>query len=253
MNKQELKKYVGITGYTLGQVEKDYLQHIVLGGLSRRLGGEITFKGGTALQKVSIVKRFSEDLDFTARKTQKLERLEMIIGGVLGAYNYPYETDRHIDDERTMGFRVLIKGPLYQGKDSISSLRIEISKRETILLEPEKREITPVYSDILPYAMEIMNPREMASEKIRAIMTRNKARDLYDLHALLVQGIKPDIAVVNNKLQYYNIEFTEKLFKEKCHGLAGNWKTESPMLVTNPPKFKDVAEEVNQKVCEALR
>ncbi|MDG6220315.1 MAG: nucleotidyl transferase AbiEii/AbiGii toxin family protein [Candidatus Thermoplasmatota archaeon] len=252
MNKQELKKYVGTTGYAMGQVEKDYLQHIVLGGLSRKIGGEITFKGGTALQKMGIVKRFSEDLDFTARKTQKLEKLERIMGGVLGAYNYPCETDKQIDDDRTIGFRMLIKGPLYRGKDSISSLRIEISKRETILLEPETREITPVYSDILPYAIEIMNLNEMASEKIRAILTRNKARDLYDLHILLSRDIKPSIALVNNKLQYYNMEFTDKMFKEKCHGLKDKWKTEIPMLVTDPPGFKETSENVLRRVLEIL-
>ena len=65
MNRNELRRYIGITGYSLGQVEKDYFQHIVLAALSRKMAGSLVFKGGTALQKAGVVSRFSEDLDFT--------------------------------------------------------------------------------------------------------------------------------------------------------------------------------------------
>ena len=68
MNRDELRKYIGITGYSLGHVEKDYFQHIILGALSRNFGETLVFKGGTALQKLGVINRFSEDLDFTTQK-----------------------------------------------------------------------------------------------------------------------------------------------------------------------------------------
>jgi len=75
MNREELKKYVGTTAFSLGHVEKDYIQHIVLGSLSRNWSGYLVFKGGTALQKIGLVNRFSEVMDFTEKKDILPEKL----------------------------------------------------------------------------------------------------------------------------------------------------------------------------------
>ena len=244
MNRDELKKYIGITGHSLGQVEKDYLQHIILGALSRHIGSEITFKGGTALQKAGIVTRFSEDLDFTAREPQTIERLSSVVTSTLDAYNYPSETDRILDDERTIGFRIMIQGPLYKGPESLSSVRIEISKRESVLLEPERREIDPPYADILSYILEVMNLEEIASEKVRAILTRSKSRDLYDLHMLISKGKKPNIDIVNQKLLYYDLEFIRENFLKQCMLLEKKWDSEMTQLVGETPPFRAAYEVV---------
>jgi len=76
MNREELRRYVGVTRFSLGQVEKDYFQHIVLGAISRRMAGLLVFKGGTALQKMGLLTRFSEDLDFTITGEVTLEWLK---------------------------------------------------------------------------------------------------------------------------------------------------------------------------------
>jgi len=55
MNRDELKEYIGTTAFSLGHVEKDYFQHIILSGFSRRLSSSLVFKGGTALQKTGII------------------------------------------------------------------------------------------------------------------------------------------------------------------------------------------------------
>lgn len=246
MDREELKQYIGITGHSLGQVEKDYLQHIILGAISRNIGGEMTFKGGTALQKMGILRRFSEDLDFTEKKPQRMSRLETTVRSALEAYNYPSEIGQHMDDERTIGFRLLIQGPLYRGKDSLSSIRIEISKRETILRSPEQKEITPPYKDILSYTLEIMSLEEIASEKVRAILTRNKARDLYDLQALIRKGAKPDIELINEKLQYYNTEYAQALFEEKCEQLGKRWDNEMTQLLGRTPDHREAYELVTR-------
>ncbi|MHB1440705.1 MAG: nucleotidyl transferase AbiEii/AbiGii toxin family protein [Cuniculiplasma sp.] len=60
-------------------------------------------------------------------------------------------------------------------------VKVEISTREETILEPDLLILDPVYPDILPFTCTVMNKLEIQSEKIRAILTRNKARDLYDL------------------------------------------------------------------------
>lgn len=188
MNREELRKYIGITGYSLGQVEKDYFQHMILGALSRKSGGELVFKGGTALQKTGVIPRFSEDLDFTKRKEINLQGLIKDTLNVIKNYNFQTKADKIVDDERTMGFRIKIQGPLYRNRRGICTVRVEVSKREKVILDPERRELTPPYSDILPYLIYIMQKEEILSEKIRAVYTRHRARDLYDIYKILERG-----------------------------------------------------------------
>ena len=250
MNRDELRKYIGITGYSLGQVEKDYLQHIILGELSRNIGGEITFKGGTALQKIGILQRFSEDLDFTAKKSIKIDRLKKTAKNAFIVYDYPVDIDQAIDDERSVGFRLKIQGPLYKGITSLSSIRIEISRWENTELVPIRKEIAPPYADILPYTLEIMNMDEITSEKVRAILTRNKARDLYDLHVLIKKGNRPIIELVNKKFRYYGTEFKLVKFKEQCKQLGKKWDKELNQLLGKSPPFKPAYELVVKKMSE---
>ena len=99
MNREELRRYIGITGFSLGQVEKDYLQHVALGALSRRMGGLLVFKGGTALQKTGLLRRFSEDLDFTLVGEVSLDGMKDAVKHVLGSYNFPADADNITDDE----------------------------------------------------------------------------------------------------------------------------------------------------------
>ena len=244
MNREELKRYIGITGYSLGQVEKDYFQHMALGALSRKLSEPLVFKGGTALQKLGVITRFSEDLDFTTRSELKIQKLQDIITNVIQNYNYSVELENSVDDERTIGFRIKIQGPLYRNRRGICTIRIEVSKRERIILEPEKTEFTPPYSDILPYIIKVMQRYEMLAEKVRAIYTRHKARDLYDIYKLLETGINFNIDLANEKLKYYNLEFDSTTFIEHCKRLEPNWENELQSLMGKIIPFKKILETV---------
>ena len=73
LSRKNLESMRSVLGYNLGQVESDYLQHILLLLLSRRAGNWLVFKGGTALQKAYGLNRFSDDLDFTSKKERVLK------------------------------------------------------------------------------------------------------------------------------------------------------------------------------------
>lgn len=231
MNREDLKKYIGVTGYSMGQVEKDYFQHIVLGGISRKMGAALVFKGGTALQKTGIVRRFSEDLDFTARADFSLDALVGAALGVIRSYNFQAEADERVDEERTAGFRLKIQGPLYRNRRAICTIRIEISRRERAILEPERKELAPPYTDILPYVMDVMRGEEIMAEKVRAVYTRSKARDLYDIYKLVERKIPLNADMVNKKISYCRLKFDARTFIEKCEKLSHDWDNELLPLV----------------------
>lgn len=250
MNREELRSYIGITGYSLGQVEKDYFQHMILGALSRKSGGVLVFKGGTALQKIGIIQRFSEDLDFTMRTDVTLQGLLENTLSVILNYNFLTEADNFVDHERTVGFRIKIQGPLYRNRQGICTVRIEVSKRESVVLGPDRKELTPPYSDILPYIIYIMRKEEILSEKIRTIYTRHRARDLYDIYKILEKGTTLDIDLANKKLEYYDLIFDASTFLRNCERLEPNWDNELQSLMEHIIPYQKALSAVKDMLSE---
>ncbi len=242
MNREELRAYVGVTAHSMGHVEKDYLQHIVLGALSRRLGGALVFKGGTALQKLGVVQRFSEDLDFTAVAPVTLEQMEEASTSALRAFNFPPVVDRPLDDERTVGLRLKVQGPLYSGPRTYCSITLEASRREEVVRPPDRHEVTPPYRDVLPYFVLAMRLEEVLAEKVRTLMTRQRARDLYDVAQLAGRDLVLDTGLVERKLAYYGTPFDRALMIRRTRELEAGWDAELRDLVEVVPPFEEALE-----------
>ncbi len=244
LTKEELKTFKKIVGFNLWQIERDYLQHIILLYLSREYAGEvIVLKGGTALQKAYGLNRFSLDLDFTAA----IEPPERVFKGIakdITLFGFP--TSVHVERKRnSLNAKLTIQGPLFSGsKSSLSVIRLEISLREQPILQPNLKEIIPVYYDIQPYIVKVMRLKEILAEKIRAILMRSKARDLYDLWFLLKRGVNVDIDLVGRKLETAGIPLKREILIRKIHEIKSLWKHEIPMLVSNPPPYDKVIREI---------
>ncbi len=248
MEREELKRYLGRTGYTLGHVEKDYFQHMILGGISRDIGDLMVFKGGTALQKTGISSRFSEDLDFTLVSALNPEKAQKTAMKTLEDYGYDADIDNLRDDELTLAFRMKIVGPLYRNRRGVCSIRLEASRREEVLLEPNHMRLDPVYPDILSYVINIMHPQEMLAEKTRALYVRDKPRDLYDLMMLAKTGCEADRELIDRKLSYYGLEYDKKTLVARCERLAARWDIEMEGLTKHVPEFSEAMGALRQLV-----
>ncbi len=191
------------------QEEKRYMQAMILNSLS---SAPLIFKGGTYLWLFHGLRRFSEDLDFTANWNLKMNLAETISRdlSLLGINN---EVKIVKNNNITLSFRILSNGPLYTGPLDRTPVYVEISKREIILDKPlALRFDFPEYN--LPVRiLSGMSMEEVGSEKVRAIYTRKKPRDIYDLFFLIVsKGITFNQEMVNKKLEYYNITFDREAF-----------------------------------------
>lgn len=220
--------------FNLYQKEKDYLQHILLSRVFSRTSSELTFKGGTAIQKCFGLNRFSEDLDFTASKNLSREKLERSLEEM--EKFYPCSVSK-VENNASLNYKLKIEGPLFHGPLSLQTIRIDISLREEILLTPINRIVTPLYIDLQPYMVVYMDPREILSEKIRALMTRAKARDLYDVYYLSQKNVKFDLHLTSGKLEFYSLEFNRDILLERVGRLKSQWDKEIPGLVRNVPDF----------------
>ncbi|MBI4918616.1 nucleotidyl transferase AbiEii/AbiGii toxin family protein [archaeon] len=241
LNRTDLEKYRSITGLNLGQIERDYLQHLALMILYKISDRHLIFKGGTALQKIYQLPRFSEDLDFTLCKEFELRKLmEKLVKDLeIAGYDSSFEIQKDLKLGKTI--RLKIKGPLYNGQEnSVFYLLLEISNREKVLLEPQLKEIKPVYKDLNSYLVKVMDLKEIFAEKIRAIMTREKARDLFDINFLLDQKASPDLKLINEKLKYYKEKFDLKEFMQAIDNKSKIWKKDLTPLMIKIPDFNEV-------------
>lgn len=236
ITKEDLKEYAKKKNYNLGQAEKDYIQEIILFILYKEHGRNIVFKGGTALTKCYGLDRFSEDLDFTA---EKKENFSKTINKGLNDFYIEYEFEEKERDQ-SIDLNYKIQGPLYNGhRNSLCKILLDISLREKLLLRAETKKIGLNIEEIPLFEIIVMSEREILAEKIRALMTRNKARDLYDTYNLLLKKANPSINEINQKLKLVNKEFNKKELIKAIEQKEIIWESELKPLVKSYPKFEE--------------
>lgn len=242
MNVDELKNYANVRGLNLGQAEKDYYQNIILFILYNKVSKELVFKGGTALAKCYNLNRFSEDLDFTVSKSNTFT--EYISNG-LTEFNIIYSMKKITDSEGSKKYKIRLEGPLYKGLEkTLCGVTVDFSFREKILMEPNPITIG-YHMDILPvFEVYAMKKEEIMAEKVRALMTRKSARDLYDLIFLINSGTVVPRKIVEEKLKFCKIIFDEKALIDNCLSLKGIWTSELKSLVKSIPNFEQYLSEI---------
>jgi predicted nucleotidyltransferase component of viral defense system len=236
ISREELRDYAKVRGLNRGQAEKDYFQNIILFILFQDYGKTLVFKGGTALSKCYGSPRFSEDLDFTCEDEFNQEVLER----GLKRFGIDYSMSKK---EYPVGTKITlrIRGPLYMGNpQSQCNLILDISFRENTIISPEIKTVGRLLEEIPQFNVYVMNEKEIFAEKVRAIMTRDKARDVYDLWFLLGNGIKFDVELIRRKLDYYNEKWSNAKFVRSVSEKEKIWKTEMKPLLEEFPEFVTV-------------
>jgi predicted nucleotidyltransferase component of viral defense system len=185
---------------------REYLQLFFLNELySQGKSRDIFFKGGTALHLIYKAPRFSEDLDFTVGMDQEdfisfiKELFDQISKNELITFR---------NRESLSGKRFLLKAsPDVLGYEAFVNL--DFSFREKVI-QPEKSIIKTNYPVLFTSYIHHLSKDEIFSEKIRALLSRNKGRDLYDLWYLKTQGAEINKDLVRKKLKYYHLENIKK-------------------------------------------
>ncbi len=217
LDREELAGYGESIGFrNIQQAETDYLQHIILSLLySLPKSDQLLFKGGTALQKLYSLDRFSVDLDFTT------DLSDAEIKNMLDEVNkrmkrYGIESSLDLSDLNKESIKKSVKesvkatfkmrGPIYASTSDLRSeatVRLDFSRREKALMKGVRKVITPPYRDLSPYSPMSMDPGEILAEKFRAIMTRRKARDAFDFDFLIMKGTDLFYNLVEKKMALY--------------------------------------------------
>jgi len=242
LNHEFLSKYATLRSLNLGQAEKDYYQNLVLFVLYGKISKELVFKGGTALSRCYGLNRFSEDLDFTVQDERDFVAL---VDRGLEDFGIRHTIRQVRADESGSKHRIKIEGPLHSGSEkTLCNIVLDFSKREKVMLPPSI--ITIGYNmDVIPtFDVYAMSEPEIFAEKIRAIMSRESARDLYDLVFLLKKRVPADQSLIAKKLEYYDLRFDAKTLVRRIRALRTIWKSELSSLVKSVPDFDGSVREV---------
>jgi len=251
ITKSELINAARLKGISnLGYAEKDYLLDLVLFLLCRNMKQELVFKGGTALYKIYKFERFSEDLDFSEIKTININLLMKKIISDLSKFGIVVEIFKMKEPFNSVLITLRAKGPLYDGKpQTLASIRIDINRKSKIELEPFRSRMASIYTEVPRFDILVMQEKEILAEKIRAIMTRNQARDLYDAYFLMKKGVDLDLELANKKLEYYKISFDKKKFMESVDNKEGIWIQElNPFIMGELPDFNDIKKLIKSRI-----
>lgn len=186
-------------------LEKDYMLTLLL-FLIKDVKG-LFFKGGTALNKIFLKHtRLSEDLDFSSNKSAKAVKSE-IEKALAESKNIFTKIETDIETEEFARLKIYYKSYFRVN----SSVAIDINKKASILLEPEKYKVPNFYG--LNFEITTLNLKEILAEKVRAIITRNRPRDYFDMFFIL-KKYAVDMQLVRRKVKDAGeIYDAERIFK----------------------------------------
>jgi len=237
ITKAELATLAQVKHLSIRNTERDYLLELILYATSEEKQS-LVFKGGTALYKFYNLNRFSEDLDFDiVGKKFDVETLIKKVRRNLEVTGMQRTLHEETEHGNEINIRFLARGPLYDGsKPSMSRVSLNLSRRE----RPQnvhKKFLIPSYQELPSFDLTVLDAEEIAAEKIRCILTREKPRDIYDLWFLSKRGIALERRLVEKKLRVYRSTFDVVLFQKKLVEKRHMWRRDLEGLVigTLPP------------------
>lgn len=251
ITKTELIQFAKLKNLNLGNTEKDYLLDMALLSISKNTKNELIFKGGTCLYKFHKLNRFSEDLDFSVTSSVNVNQLMKSLLSDFAKFGIHASEHERREPFNSILITVRVEGPLFTGNPtSYASLGIDINLKSSVIKTPELYMYTSSYPDLTTIAMQCMAAEEIFAEKIRALMTRKRTRDLFDLHFLLKLNKAANRELIDQKLDYYKEPFDLEKLLARLKDLEQQWKRELQGFVSELSNFKEVEAEVSTALKE---
>ncbi len=203
ITKEQLRYFSKLKKINEYVVLREYLQLWFLSELYKeKFSEDLFFKGGTALHIIFGMDRFSEDLDFSVvnLKPESFEKyINKFFKNLSQIENVSFKEKRSLTGKRIV---LIFNESLVEGKVFIN---LDFSFREKVV-DGKASIVKTDYPIIFTSFVNHLSPEEILAEKIRALLTREKGRDLYDIWFLLNQGTKLNGEIIKEKLKYYKLK-----------------------------------------------
>jgi len=220
-----------------------------LGAIYRR---EVLAPGAQSNYPLDFVRPGTEDLDFTMAKESDIKKIISNLRRDFGNLGINTRISDLEEKDKSLSFKISAEGPLFTKEIDRCFVSVEISKREEVF-NYMATELKTNYREILGFSAIVMAEKEILAEKIRALLTRNQARDLYDIYFLLKKGTKIDIGLINRKLEYYGRKAGIKEIVSSIKNKKEIWLPElNSFVIGEIPDFRIVEKYTASKIKQRL-
>lgn len=200
---EQLKEFAKKYKINEAIVAREFVQVTFLKELyEQRLSKDVFFKGGTAIRLIYGGKRFSEDLDFTVNTNEEvfIEKLNDLFRQLSNKYLFKFK------EKDTLAGRTFLLTAEVPNLKAPSYVKLDFSMRENVL-NPVQALLKTEYPIIIQSFINCLGKDEIFAEKIRAVIKREKQRDLYDLWVLYELGTVPNLDLISRKMAFYGEKF----------------------------------------------
>jgi len=182
----DLAKFYNIDGFTL---TREYLQLLFLAYLyQNKKADKIYFKGGTAIRFLLGSPRFSEDLDFSTPFSKiQIKQIVKEAGQQMEKELPGLQTLPLYAGRTGIRFRVRYALPHFKYPLTIRLDFTETKKAVGVVVSPL---VSKFPISVFPLVSRLAET-EILAEKIQALTSRHKGRDLFDVWFLLEKGVNP--------------------------------------------------------------
>lgn len=220
-------------------VERDYVLTHILSEIASTPGAKrMIFKGGTALRLCYFDNyRYSADLDFSLTQGITLAEARELVAQALTYAKELIELPLLALTDHDPP-RISYQGPL--GKER--HIKLDLADDE-LVDTPTTQQVLERYPDQPPATTTVYTLEEIVAEKLRCVIQRVQCRDLFDLHALLVNnGIRTEDVwdLFERKTRHKHIDpaMFPARFNDRLARYRGLWDRELEEHVPDePPPF----------------
>lgn len=192
------RKFIMNTSKTIGFqpdiIEKAYRLLLLLKEISSHpvLRKELILKGGTAINFVFLsLPRLSVDLDFDfigrlkkEEKDLRREDIKKYLEAIFSFFKY------QVRERSEYGLhQFLLRYENYASNIDIIKLEVNYLMRVPLLSDEEKKLRLPFFQNT-DFAVKTLSLEEIYGGKVKALVTRGAARDLFDVYSLLNESVR---------------------------------------------------------------
>lgn len=158
--------------------------------------------------------------------------------------------DNNEHEDGGTNFYISYIGPL-GGLGANKKVKVDISRSENLVFEPVLNDVFIGYTDQEEHQLLCYSLEEVLVEKLRSVMQRMQARDLYDIWYLLEEhGMDVDFYINEFKTKCENkgvnpADFPHKL-EQRLPQYKGRWEKSMADQIHDLPDFDTVLREVTR-------
>lgn len=125
-------------------------------------------------------------------------------------------------------------------------LEIDVSTRDDVVRDPEWQRLFVPYPETRAVTARCLPIEEAFAEKLRALATRSRGRDLYDCWFLLQQDVPIEADLFERKMTAVG-----EPVRVSIGVTAQEWDRDPSVLVEHPPDYDTVLETVVDAIADA--